>query len=116
MSVNDDELKSVVKDAFVVLSGVDEIRYRDGDTWKAEEEETEHPIVHRLRSVSLSVINDKEFDMLDSGSLLDNERVSNANMRITLLDIEDVCLAAGMGSGLQPNEVLTWLKSNLVTA
>ena len=44
------ELSALARDAFVILHGACEIQYRDGDTWRPEEQGGDHPLVARLRA------------------------------------------------------------------
>ena len=116
------ELSAVARDSFVVLSGAEEIKYRDGDVWRPEGEQREHPVVHRLRAASLaSMIQDPgeepatDLDAELSG-MLKNERDANENMRNFLVELEDICHGAGMPKTVVGLEVLVWLKQNLDTA
>lgn len=112
------ELSSVCKDAFIVLNGAVEIHYRDGDIWRADEDEKEHPVAHRLRAASLvSLVNDPPTTVNDSDpglpSALREERVANAAMREFLIALEDVCHARGMARTVVGHEVIKWLDKKL---
>lgn len=112
------ELSAVAKDAFVLLQGATEIRYRDGDTWKLEEGQKEHPVVNRLRAASLSSMTSDppepatDFDR-EMAQNLKNERFANQNMSQFLVDLEDLCHRAGMPKTVIGREVLTWLEKRL---
>ena len=115
------ELSAVARDAFVVLSGAEEIRYRDGDVWRPEGGQKEHPVVHRLRAASLASLIEEpsedpptEIDAEMSG-LLKNERFANHNMREFLIELEEMCWEAGMPKTVIGKEVLLWVKENLGT-
>lgn len=113
------ELSSSAKDAFVVLSGAIEIKYRDGDVWKAEEGEAEHPVVNRLRAASLSSLIDDPSATMESlanddlASRLREERRANDNMREFLIELEQVLEDAGKPKDVAGKEVLTWLRGRL---
>jgi hypothetical protein len=114
------ELSAVAKDAFVVLNGVVEIRYRDGDIWRPEGAQSEHPVVHRLRAASLASLTQEPEEPptqtdAEMSNLLKNERQANENMRAFLIELEDICHAAGMPKTVVGNEVLLWVKEKLGT-
>lgn len=112
------ELSAVAKDAFVVLSGAVEIKYADGDTWKAEGEESEHPLVHRLRAASIASLTQEPPDVggMDDDELeklLKAERKASDNMRQFLIALDDTLTEAGKPDDVRGQEVLTWLKGRL---
>jgi len=119
--MSDHSLSSVCKDAFIVLHGVIEMRYGDGDVWRPEEGQTEHPIVPRLRAASMtSMLSDPppiENEDMAANPLfpqLRDERRANELLRAFAHAVEDLCLFAGLPKAqLSGPEVLLWLKNKL---
>ena len=113
------ELSAACRDAFIVLKGAIEIRYADGDVWKPEEDEREHPITHRLRAASLVSLTtdppDEAVETAEPGlaASLREERRVNDTMRQFLIELEGVCRAQGMPKTVVGREVLTWLQKRL---
>lgn len=113
------ELSAVARDAFVLLKGAVEIRYRDGDVWKPEEGQTEHPLVHRLRAASLESMTtdppepEKGMDV-ELAQRLKDERVVNERFREFIVGLETLCQGAGMPKDIvDGKEVLAWLKGRI---
>jgi hypothetical protein len=119
--MSDHALSSACKDAFVVLNGAVEIKYRDGDIWRPEEPGAEHPIVPRLRAASLTALltdppTDDELAMSDEplGPQLREERRTNEALRAFVRRVEEICTVAGLPKNeCTGPEVLTWLKTRL---
>jgi hypothetical protein len=106
------ELTALAKDCYFVLHRARRIDYVGGDGWQLEKGEVEHPLVPRLRVVSmLSITNDPPMDTVDrdeTSHLLRSERGANDKMRIFLRRLEDMCLKKGMKQG---TDVLEWLEA-----
>lgn len=113
------ELSTMAKDAFVILANAREIHYRDGDVWKAEEDEIEHPLVPRLRAASLMALTDSPSDIdnehvdAEMRRKLSDERQANDSMREFLVKLEDIARRAGMPKTVTGWEVLAWLETSL---
>lgn len=114
------ELASVAKDAFVVLIGAIEIKYRDGDVWRPEEGQPEHPVVHRLRAASLVSLTSDPPDPppphLDdeTAQRLRDERKVNERFRDFVLRLESLCHDAGMPRAMASgDEVLAWIRGRI---
>jgi len=113
------ELSAVARDAFAVLQGVIAIHYRDGDVWKPEEGQVEHPIVHRLRAAAYVALTtdppESEKDMdVELIQRLKDERVVNERFRDFLVELENLCHDAGMPKDIvDGKEVLAWLRGRI---
>lgn len=111
------EYSALCKDSFVLLKGACRIEYMGGDAWQLEDDEDEHPIVHRLRAASFaSLTQEPETDNEDElQQLLKNERYANENMRAFLNRLDDLLAEAGKPREVAGDEVLTWLSQRLGT-
>ena len=112
------ELSAVAKDAFDALSGAVEIKYRDGDMWRPEAEDEEHPVVHRLRAASVESLTsdppEPEGGDRYLARQLKDERGVNDRLRTFLVSLDAICHDAGMDRETRGQEVLTWLRLRLI--
>ena len=117
---NEHDASSVCRDAFAILSGVTRIEYRDGEVWELEDDDTEHPLVPRLRAATVQALIEEPSDPtvgIDLHTELQNqlktERTSNDKMRTFLSNLQDICDEAGMPKEVKGGDVLGWIKSRL---
>ena len=115
------DLSAAAHAAFAVLQGATEIHYRQGElwTWKAQDDEQEHPVVHRLRAAAMaSVLSDPPepgpTGISDVETMLREERRVNENFRTFLVALEKICHDADMPRETQGQEILTWLRKKLI--
>lgn len=113
------EFSALARDAFVVLQGAVEIKYRDGDIWRLEEVQVEHPVVPRLRAASMvSLLTDPpdvEAPVVDGELItqLREERRANDSFRAFLVELEKICRVKGMPKDVVGLEVLTWIRDHV---
>jgi hypothetical protein len=113
------EFSALAKDAFVVLQGAIEIKYRDGDIWRPEEGQVEHPLAPRLRAASMASMltdpPDVERPVVDGELIgqLREERRANDAFRNFLVELETICHGKGMPRDVVGPEVLTWIKNHV---
>ena len=120
MSTSRFELSALCRDAFALLQGAEEIKYKDGDTWRLEETQVEHPLVNRLRAASMVALTEDQpeytLDDLNTSELvgqLKNERTANDNLRDFLVELEALCHEKDMPKTVTGHEVLAWLRGRI---
>lgn len=124
------ETIAACRDALVLLQGARRIEYREGDAWELTETEPEHPIVPRLRAVTVAQLNTAMPSPADTPTRVDELREAHEDMahalraerhvgdqqRRLIFDIETACRDAGMPADVVGREVLTWIKNNVTMA
>jgi len=108
-------LRALAKDVLNLVENIDQIVYKDGDNWKSSEEEPEHPMVSRLRSIVHSPVSvaDDHRQLADENSrMILDERRALDKYRDYVSRLRELCVESGM---LECEEPLEWLKDKIDT-
>lgn len=110
------DLSSLCRDAFVLLQGTTRITYRDGSYWAAADDETEHPLIPRLRAASLQSLIEEPPVAIGHEALVEQlsiERGANEGMRNFLVQLQALCEESGAPKEAAGGDLMSWLKSRL---
>jgi hypothetical protein len=107
------QASEAARDALPILANAVEIKYRDGDTWKLEEEQEEHPVVARLRAASaMSTIEEPPAlgpDGNPTDEILAAERQASQRQRMFIEKIHELCVQRGMPVATEGDNMVAWL-------
>jgi hypothetical protein len=112
---SDYELSNTARDAFVALHGAVEIRYRDGDIWRLEDGQDDHPIVAKLRAAARLTLLTEPPTPLPPGADRDTviERQVNERLREFCVQLQSLCEARGAPVSASGGDLLAWLETRL---
>jgi len=102
------------RDAFALLQGAVEIQYKDGDKWRLEEGQDEHPVVHRLRGASRQALTEEPPQVaVSDNEMLNNERQANQALRGFMSKLQELCEQNGCANAHDPEAVYVFLAQKL---
>lgn len=116
MDIKNYSASDACRDAFALLQGAVEISYKDGDKWRLEDGQDEHPLVHKLRAHSRQALTEEPppaTTPVTESELLSNERTANAALRGFMGKLQELCEQHGCANAHDPDAVYAFLAQKL---